>query len=366
MDHRCPHRCASLYYGRNEEGGLRCTYHGWKFDVEGNCTEMANLPPHQDFKDKVKAKAYKAKERNGLIWIYMSSKKKAPPLPNLEACLVPEKELDDYRFVMRECNWLQVLEGDIDTSHLSFLHFGGVERGDFNRGHKSREVVGLRAPEYKVEDTDFGVSYGAYRPADNGEINWRIAHFLFPFWAIPPSSPLTENVMARAWVPMDDHHTMFIHVGRTGSMGVLPVKSPIEMQQFAGLSLIDNHLPDATDWYGRARLVENEGNDYNIDWAVQKHYSYTGIEGIHVQDQAASESMSPITDHAFEHLAPSDIMVTRTRRRIVRAAKALKKDGKAPPGSTKPKVFNVRGGSFTAPEGENGLKTYRDWVKPIT
>ncbi len=363
MDHRCPHRCTSLYFGRNEDGGLRCTYHGWKFDTEGNCTDMANLPPHQDFKKKVKATAYKAAERNGLIWVYMGPKKKVPALPDIEACLVPEGEIDDYRFVMRECNWLQALEGDIDTSHLSFLHFGGVEHGDLQRGHKNREVVGLRAPEYVIEDTDFGVSYGAHRPAENGEINWRIAHFLFPCWAIPPISPLGENVLARAWVPMDDTHTMFIHVGKTGSMDQLPVKSPVEMQNFAGLSLVDNHLPDGNGWYDRGRLVENEANDYNIDWAVQKHLSYTGIEGIHVQDQAASESMGAITDHTFEHLAPSDIMVTHTRRRIVRAAKALRKSGKAPPGSTKPKSFKVRGGSFTEPEGVDGLKTYRELAK---
>ncbi len=365
MDHRCPHRCTSLYFGRNEDGGLRCTYHGWKFDTEGNCTDMANLPPHQDFKEKVKAKAYKAAERNGLIWVYMGPQKKVPALPDIEACLVPEDDAVDYRFVMRECNWLQALEGDIDTSHLSFLHFGGVNREHLEASNANTHVVGNRAPEYVIEDTDFGVSYGAYRPAENGDVSWRVAHFLFPCWALPPISPIEQNVLARAWVPMDDNHTMFIHVAKKGAMNPGAVRHPLEMGKLAGLSLTDNLMPNTTDWYGRFRLVENEANDYNIDWAVQKHLSYTGIEGIHVQDQSASESMGAITDHTFEHLAPSDIMVTHTRRRIVRAAKALRKSGKAPPGSTKPKSFKVRGGSFTEPEGVDGLKTYRDRVELI-
>src|SRR5215475_14125894 len=92
MDHRCPHRCASLFYGRNEEGGLRCVYHGWKFDVEGNCLEMANVPPHQDFKHKVHAKAYRTQERAGVVWVYMGEAEQAPALPNVEILMMPEDE----------------------------------------------------------------------------------------------------------------------------------------------------------------------------------------------------------------------------------------------------------------------------------
>ena len=132
MDHRCPHRCASLFLGRNEEGGIRCVYHGWKFDVDGNCLDMPNVPPHQDFKDKVKAKAYKAAERNGLVWVYMGERAEAPPLPEIEATLLPESEVQ-ITFVQRECNWLQALEGDIDTSHFGFLHVGSVEPSDVSR-----------------------------------------------------------------------------------------------------------------------------------------------------------------------------------------------------------------------------------------
>src|SRR6266568_5663777 len=102
MDHRCPHRCASLFLGRNEEGGIRCIYHGWKYDVAGNCIDMASVPPHQDFKHKVKAKAYKSVERNGLLWVYLGTRKEAPPLPEIEATLLPEADVT-ISFVQREC-----------------------------------------------------------------------------------------------------------------------------------------------------------------------------------------------------------------------------------------------------------------------
>ena len=129
LDHRCPHRCASMFFGRNEESGLRCAYHGWKFDVEGNCLDQPNLPEDQRFTDRVKAKAYKVAEKGGLVWVYMGKRQVPPPLPALEVLSLPA----DERIVMchmRDCNWLQSLEGDIDTSHFGFLHAGAVQPDD--------------------------------------------------------------------------------------------------------------------------------------------------------------------------------------------------------------------------------------------
>src|SRR5580698_10391882 len=118
MDHRCPHRCASLFLGRNEADGLRCIYHGWKFDVAGQCIDMPNVAPQQDFRHKVGAKAYHAVERAGVVWVYMGSRAEAPPLPGFEVLGVPDDEVG-VLFVQRHCNYLQALEGDIDTSHIS-------------------------------------------------------------------------------------------------------------------------------------------------------------------------------------------------------------------------------------------------------
>ena len=136
LDHQCPHRCASLFLGRNEENGIRCVYHGWKFDVEGRCLEMPNVPPPQDFKEKVRAKSYKVQERAGLIWVYMGARAEAPPMPMLEALFVPEQDLN-VSMLQRESNWLQGLEGDIDTSHFGFLHAGSRQARGF-RGRPSR------------------------------------------------------------------------------------------------------------------------------------------------------------------------------------------------------------------------------------
>jgi phenylpropionate dioxygenase-like ring-hydroxylating dioxygenase large terminal subunit len=153
LDHRCPHRCASLFFGRNEEGGLRCIYHGWKYDTAGNCLDMPNLPADQDFRRKVEAKAYKVAERGGLVYVYMGERDVAPPLPALEAMLCPPDETNLWAR-QRECNWLQALEGDIDTSHFSFLHTGKVTIDDIDPDHIERFQFTDRAPRYHARPTD--------------------------------------------------------------------------------------------------------------------------------------------------------------------------------------------------------------------
>jgi phthalate 4,5-dioxygenase len=344
MDHRCPHRCASLFLGRNEENGIRCVYHGWKYDAAGNCVDMPNAPPHQDFKDKVRAKAYKVAERNGLVWVYMGARKEAPPLPAIEAALMPEAELQ-ISFVQRECNWLQALEGDIDTSHFGFLHTGNVQPDDVAPDNLLRWSVTNRAPEYHVTDTGYGTMYCAYRPAEKGQTYWRFANFLFPFWTQTPQGPF-DRVNTRAWVPMDDAHTMFVSLSWRGSP---PSMVPLNNGRMVpGARLGFDYLPNTTDWYGRWRLTQNPSNDWMIDRAAQKSGEiFTGIGSIHGQDQAVTESMGPITDHAFENLGPSDIMIARTRRRLLRAARALGKDGTVPPGVDEPNIYTqVRSGDF--------------------
>ena len=129
MDQQCPHRCASLFFGSNEQGGLRCAYHGWKFEADGTCVDMPNVPAHLAHPEKIRANAYPTVERNGLIWTYMGTRALPPPLPALEPTLMPEGEMRIF-MVQRACNWLQALEGDIDTSHFGFLHAGLVAAED--------------------------------------------------------------------------------------------------------------------------------------------------------------------------------------------------------------------------------------------
>src|SRR5579862_1329789 len=203
----CPHRGASLFFGRNEECGLRCVYHGWKFDVEGNCVDMPNEPAESNFKHKIKAVAYPCQERSGLVWAYMGSRQVPPPLPELEANMLPDGEWG-IAAIERDCNWLQALEGDIDTSHLAFLHFGTVKPDDVPEGTFQHYLVKDRAPRYSVLDTDYGTMYGAYRDGPPGTNYWRIAQYLFPCHTIIPTGVLGLQIFARSWVPMDDGHTM--------------------------------------------------------------------------------------------------------------------------------------------------------------
>ena len=367
MDHRCPHRCASLFLGRNEENGIRCVYHGWKYDTAGNCVDMPNAPPHQDFKHKVKAKAYKVAERNGLVWVYMGARAEAPPLPAIEASLLPEAELQ-ISFVQRECNWLQALEGDIDTSHFGFLHAGNVQPDDVPADNLMRWTVTNRAPEFHVTDTRYGTMYCAYRAAEPGQTYWRFANFLFPFWTQTPQGPF-DRVNTRAWVPMDDTHTMFVSLSWRGSPASMrPLNNG---RMVPGSRPAFEYLPNTTDWYGRWRLTQNPSNDWMIDRAAQKSGQiYTGIASIHGQDQAVTESMGGITDHDFENLGPSDLMVARTRRRLLRAARTVAKDGTVPPGIDDPEIyFEVRSGDFLADEKVAWRDAYaaqlRSAVRPL-
>ncbi len=347
MDHRCPHRRASLFFGRNEEGGLRCVYHGWKFDVAGKCLDMPNVPPQYAFRDKAGAKAYKAEERNGMVWVYMGARETAPPLPSFEAALLPEAELNSF-WVQRECNWLQALEGDIDTSHLGFLHDGKVMPEDLAEGTIHRWAVANRAPDYDIAETDWGVMYGAHRDGGPGHTYYRFAHFMFPCWTLIPAGNFGHYVTARGWIPLDDTHTMFISLSwrqNRSTPRLRPDGTPLPGARFDL-----RYLPNTTDWHGRWRPVQNKENDYEIDREVQRDQSFTGIEGIHMQDQAVTESMGPITDHENEHLTISDLMIARTRQRLLHAAKALAQSGATPPGVDNPESYlGARGGDFVAP-----------------
>jgi phenylpropionate dioxygenase-like ring-hydroxylating dioxygenase large terminal subunit len=357
MDHRCPHRCASLFYGRNEAGGIRCVYHGWQFDADGNCVDMPNLTPEQDFRQKVHAKAYKVTERAGVIWVHMGARADAPPMPEIEATLLPDDDVT-IMFVQRECNWLQALEGDIDTSHFGFLHVGSVRPEHVQDDNMLKYQLANRAPAYQVTDTDWGTMYCAYRPADEGKTYWRFAHFGFPFWTWIPQGDFTDRVQARAWVPIDDTHTMFVSFNWNQQSRSPPLK---DGKPIPGALPILDYQPNSTDWYGRWRPAANASNDYRIDREAQRNdVIYTGISHIHMQDQAITESMGDIVDHAFEHLAPSDQMITRTRRRLLMAARALREKGAVPPGVDDPGIYMQARSGEAVLAADDWQAAYRD------
>jgi phenylpropionate dioxygenase-like ring-hydroxylating dioxygenase large terminal subunit len=361
MDHRCPHRCASLFLGRNEEGGIRCIYHGWKYDVAGNCIDMPSVTPQQDFKHKVKAKAYHAVERAGLVWVHMGAQTQAPPLPGLEILQVPEDEIG-VALIQRDCNYLQALEGEIDTSHFGFLHAGHVDPDDVPEEGPVYNTITDRAPQYHIADTPWGTQYGADRAAGGGRTYWRFASFAFPFWTLAPNGEFASHVHARAWVPLDDGHTMFVYLWWKRGESSITQPQPVykDGTPIGGAGRGNKFLPNTTDWLGRWRLAANPSNDWNLDREAQRSKAiYSGIDGIHLQDQAITESMGPITDHAFEHLAPSDQMITRTRRRLLMAARALRDKGAPPPGAEDPEVFRrVRSGYLLSDDNSPWQEVY--------
>jgi phenylpropionate dioxygenase-like ring-hydroxylating dioxygenase large terminal subunit len=348
MDHRCPHRGASLWFARNEDDGLRCVYHGWKYDHTGQCVDMANVPVDRAFGDKVHTKAYIARERKGVIWVYMGDAAQVPPLPAFEASELPEESIE-FRIIMLDCNWLQALEGDLDTSHVGFLHFGDAQKTQMSGDGYHRDFVLNRAPEYEIEDTPYGLTYGAYRPAEHGGTYWRVANYIYPFYSMPPISSIEKNVLMRAWIPIDDEHCLMFgladkayKVGRdTGS----------NRREIPGASAGEVYRPDSTDWLGRYRLVQDESNDYQINREIQKHLSYTGIDGVRVQDKAIVESMGPQVDHTFETLAPSDIAIVRVRRVLLATLREFTEMGKLPPAVGEPDHYRyTRGGYYVDKE----------------
>jgi len=184
MQNSCPHRGASMFFGRNEEEGLRCVYHGWKFDVAGNCVDMPSEPAESNFRTKVHAKAYPTQERGFIIWAYMGPREVPPPLPDMEANIMTT-DARQISIIMRKCNWMQGVEGELDTVHAAFLHGGAVRYQDQEPGslsyyhYKERDNA-----RFIAKDTDFGTAYGAYRPAEADTTYWRIGYAFFPFYAM--------------------------------------------------------------------------------------------------------------------------------------------------------------------------------------
>jgi phenylpropionate dioxygenase-like ring-hydroxylating dioxygenase large terminal subunit len=331
VDNYCPHRRASLFFGRNEECGLRCVYHGWKFDVNGDCVDMPSEPAESNFKGKVKIKAYQCQERNGVVWTYMGSRPVPPPLPELEGNMH-----DSYHITVlhRPINWMQGLEGEMDTLHVTFLHLGHLTTENTKPGTFNYHQAKNREGKFDVRETPHGTSYGMFRATDEGQNYWRVGHILFPFYAMVPGieNPLGANAGFIAYVPMDDHHTLEWSV-----RALKPGETPSDQ--------LRDYLPNGTDWYGRYKITQNFANDFLIDREAQRaNTSFTGIKGVRQQDMAVTESMGSIYDRTKEHLGTTDQMIIRTRRRFMAAARALAEDGTPPPGVDTPTVYHQRSG----------------------
>jgi phthalate 4,5-dioxygenase oxygenase subunit len=262
----------------------------------------------------------------------MGPRVEPPPLPDLEANMLPEGEASIYNIYIQS-NWMQNWEGEMDTVHAAFLHGGANQVEDLQPGSAGYYQARNRAPRFSVMDTEFGTAYGAYRPAEDDTYYWRIAHMLFPFFAMIPTGTLGLQVFWRAYVPMDDEHTIMW----------TQVKGP-------GDRRID-WLPNGTGWYDRFHITQGPENEFLLDRELQKSgKSYSGIPGgARPQDMAVTYSMGSIYNRSREHLGTTDQLIIRTRRRILNAARALAEHGTPPPAVDQPELYRQRSGGAILP-----------------
>lgn len=323
IDEFCAHRGVSLWFGRNEEGGIRCPYHGWKYDVQGRCMEVPSEPAENGFCDRIKLKSYPMVERGGVIWIYMGPQDAKPLLPEWEFAMVPE----DQSFMskrLQECNWLQAMEGGIDSSHVSFLHSGALNNDPLFKGAKGNEYnLSDLKPVFEVIESDGGLYIGVRRNAENDQYYWRITPWVMPsFTMVPPRGD--HPVHGHFWVPIDDETNW------AWSFDYHPTRALTEAERQA---MKDGHGIHVRYVPGSFRPLQNKDNDYLMDREAQRaRVTYSGIEGIAMQDASLQESMGPIQDRTRENLASTDNGIIMARHRLLKAAKALAEKGVVPPG----------------------------------
>ena len=342
VDERCPHRRASLFWGRNEECGLRCVYHGWKFDVHGTCVDIPNEPPEYGFQNKVRIKSYPAREYGGAIWVYMGPHDPPPELPKLEWARVPAT----HRYVSKrfqETNYLQAVEGGIDSSHSNFLH-ASVEafRRTDDYVQKVRNSSNLRAkyhlldqsPRFAVQKTDYGLIIAARRNADDDTYYWRLTQFLLPSHTIIPYQP-GNSIHGHCWVPRDDE-TCWVW---TISWNPQRPLSEEEWSEIRNETYVHAAVDPVT-----FRPLRNHSNNYGIDRTLQRNSSMTGIRGFATQDMAVQESMGRQVDRTRERLGTSDTGIIAARRLLLQEIEALE-TGQEPLAASHSEIYWVRSAS---------------------
>jgi nitrite reductase/ring-hydroxylating ferredoxin subunit len=337
LDAYCPHRRANLYWGRNEQAGLRCVYHGWKFDVTGACTDVPNCPEGETFKDKVQITSYPAMERGGLIWGYLGPIDTMPEFPAIEAFGVPASHRHITKMIARG-NYAQLQEGDIDSSHVSFLHsrFDGVP---IPGGRVNAAVFADRQPRWFTQEMDYGLMLSAQRNASPETFHWRVNQFLMPFAvliAAPPDTPVLSQVR----VPIDDQHSMHFRVWSSSR----PLTE-------AEIAVINDGVTVPEVIPGTFSTVEDYENEYNIDRADQARASFTGIKSIVAQDLAVTQDQGgfgTIADRSRERLTSSDKAIIAWRKLLLTRAKDLAR-GVEPPEARNGKAYGVRPGDFMLP-----------------
>ena len=359
MEPRCPHRGADLFFGRNEACGIRCAYHGWKFDVAGACVDLPTLP--RDVAEKVQPKAairaLQVREWGDVVWVYFGADA-APPLPSFEFATVPA----EHRFVskkLQQCNWAQACEGGLDTAHFSYLH-AGIENGEkvsllrtlpgampYAQGeNEPASVASFRwmandgIPQFTIIEHTAGLVLGASRKTDGEDLYWRVTQFLMPNHSLAPGSWPGGNQLGNTWMPIDDT-SCWIFCYAWNPDRPLTAEERQRLERGAGIfaAVDERYVP-----------IRNRDNDYLIDRTLQKASSFTGITGISEQDAAISDSQGLIADRTRELLGQTDLGIVRFRQLMLGATHAVAR-GEAPRGACTPDAYHVRSGDVVANAG---------------
>ena len=338
LGEHCPHRRASLAFGRNEDCGLRCLYHGWKFDIDGNVMEMSSEPADSPMLKRVKHKSYPVREGGGFVWVYMGPRETMREWEPPAWAPTPTTKISIVK-IHTACNWAQVLEGAIDSAHSSSLHSTNMPAAEVE-GAKAKDGKWQRpstdkSPRLRVQPTSFGFRYAAIRtPIVNADMNEYIRTTLFiaPFTALIP--PNDQYKLAQMLFPIDDENTMFYWVAWHETKGI----PQNEWREFCAAQV----GIDIGNDYRKPRTMANR---FLQDRDAMKRGDFTGIKGIPAQDMAMWESMGPITDRSGELLGSSDLAIVHFRRTMVEAAKRFLADGTAI-GTTEPRIPHVKLASF--------------------
>ncbi len=333
---RCAHRGASLFLAKNADCKLRCWYHGWQYDIDGNCTDQPNEPPQTQFKQHVKQKAYPCVEKNGAVWAYLGPKDKQPPLPDFEWLNVPESHVHVAKRI-QHCHWTQGLEGDINSSHLGFLHGHAISL-PVNSNPAANLRLGQSAPEFAVRLTPGGLVQATRRTTGDGQNYWRVGQWFYPgFTTIPPRGG-DQPLQGHSWTPIDNGNSLVF----TFTWHPARPLSAEELTRIGDGTNFHVHLVPGT-FEPRA----NKANEYVAPGFENEKQPWMRIKYFQDQDICMTESMGPLYDRTQENLGNSDLVVTRTRGRLVEAARDLAR-GVEPPGR-QPSDYRLRPVSVLLP-----------------
>jgi phthalate 4,5-dioxygenase len=342
IERYCPHRRVDLFLGRNEECGLRCINHGWKYDVEGKVVDMPTEPETSALRKHVKARAYPIVEWGGVIWAFLGDRKAMPATPpHFEWAMVPP----EHRFItkrLQENNYAQSVEGGIDSSHVGILH--GTLDEDTSRSFKERlrsivpaaEIAKDLAPRFEVRPVPYGMLIGACRDAGD-EYYWRITQFLLPFYTMFAPGAEGACIQGHAWTPIDDYLTW------TFSMSWNPWRPLTDEDKALGTV----HTPLIAD--GSYRGIHNPDNLWGIDRDYQRRFSVSGMHDIGTQDSAVQESMGAIIDRSTETLGVCDTAIAAYRKMLLAEARALVA-GNEPDAPSHPEWYKVRSAGLKLPK----------------